>query len=321
VQPCDAQPGDRQDAPRALREMVGTVAQQPPLAVAVRCPEPERPDGDIRAREAQGARIVAVDDLHFGADEDARLRGGVVVHAAIAIEMVFRQIEHHRGIGPETRGRLELEARQLQHDRLRPRPLAGFDPGQRVEHRQADVARDQRLETCAATQGTGHLRNRALAIGAGDREDLRSRQRQLFGPGRNGDSEQLDVPDHADASGDRSLDLGLGERHAGTRGDEVRVAEARRTERAEIDGQLRELAPHRIDAGRLGAGIGRAHVSAVRRQPADHGHAGGAEAEDENALAGDVHRSFSVDSPNRTSIIVMIQNRTTTWFSFQPFSS
>ena len=32
-------------------------------------------------------------------------------------------------------------------------------------------------------------------------------------------------------------------------------------------------------------------------------------------------RSFSVERPTRTSIIVMIQNRTTTWFSFQPFSS
>ena len=32
-------------------------------------------------------------------------------------------------------------------------------------------------------------------------------------------------------------------------------------------------------------------------------------------------RSFSVDRPKRTSIIVMIQNRTTTWFSFQPFNS
>ena len=32
-------------------------------------------------------------------------------------------------------------------------------------------------------------------------------------------------------------------------------------------------------------------------------------------------RSFSVDRPTRTSIMVMIQNRTTTWFSFQPFNS
>ena len=32
-------------------------------------------------------------------------------------------------------------------------------------------------------------------------------------------------------------------------------------------------------------------------------------------------RSFSVDSPTRTSIMVMIQKRTTTWFSFQPFNS
>ena len=32
-------------------------------------------------------------------------------------------------------------------------------------------------------------------------------------------------------------------------------------------------------------------------------------------------RSFKVDNPKRTSIIVMIQKRTTTWFSFQPFNS
>ena len=32
-------------------------------------------------------------------------------------------------------------------------------------------------------------------------------------------------------------------------------------------------------------------------------------------------RSFSEDRPTRTSIIVMIQKRTTTWFSFQPFNS
>lgn len=34
-----------------------------------------------------------------------------------------------------------------------------------------------------------------------------------------------------------------------------------------------------------------------------------------------VHRSLSVESPNSTSSMVTIQNRTTTWFSFQPFSS
>ena len=33
------------------------------------------------------------------------------------------------------------------------------------------------------------------------------------------------------------------------------------------------------------------------------------------------HLSFSEESPTRTSIMVMIQKRTTTWFSFQPFNS
>ena len=32
-------------------------------------------------------------------------------------------------------------------------------------------------------------------------------------------------------------------------------------------------------------------------------------------------RSFSVESPNSTSSMVIIQKRTTTWFSFQPFNS
>ena len=33
------------------------------------------------------------------------------------------------------------------------------------------------------------------------------------------------------------------------------------------------------------------------------------------------HLSLSVESPNSTSIMVMIQKRTTTWLSFQPSSS
>ena len=33
------------------------------------------------------------------------------------------------------------------------------------------------------------------------------------------------------------------------------------------------------------------------------------------------HLSFSVDKPTSTSIMVIIQKRTTTWFSFQPLSS
>ncbi len=34
-----------------------------------------------------------------------------------------------------------------------------------------------------------------------------------------------------------------------------------------------------------------------------------------------IYLNFSVESPTSTSIIVIIQKRTTTWFSFQPFSS
>ena len=54
-------------------------------------------------------------------------------------------------------------------------------------------------------------------------------------------------------------------------------------------------------------GAGDAHDGPVRAQPPGHREASEAEAEDEDALAGElVHRSFSVDRPNSTSSIVMI---------------
>ncbi len=89
---------------------------------------------------------------------------------------------------------------------------------------------------------------------------------------------------------------------------------------------------------------GSARVSATRRskpsrgQPARHRETAVAESEHERAggrslraarcgasLLGAVrrgaHRSFSVESPTSTSIMLMIQNRTTTCVSFQPDSS
>ena len=50
-----------------------------------------------------------------------------------------------------------------------------------------------------------------------------------------------------------------------------------------------------------------------------------AETQHQHSLSLNIHLcrylNFSVDSPNSTSIMVIIQNLTTNWFSFQPFNS
>ncbi len=86
------------------------------------------------------------------------------------------------------------------------------------------------------------------------------------------------------------------------------------------------------------ARVGHAQVEALDGQPARHREAAVAESEHERAggrslraarcgasLLGaarrGAHRSFSVESPTSTSIMLMIQNRTTTCVSFQPDSS
>lgn len=75
------------------------------------------------------------------------------------------------------------------------------------------------------------------------------------------------------------------------------------------------------------SGIGNANTSTRAGGPPDDRQSGVTKAKNQNFLAMPVHLyldfylSFNVDNPNSTSIIVMIQNLTTTWFSFQPFNS
>ena len=94
---------------------------------------------------------------------------------------------------------------------------------------------------------------------------------------------------------------------------------------AEIAGDdlgQRRVRTQRVQPGRGGAAVGHAHTRPAQRAPARHRETGLTEPEDENVFARKfAHRSFSVDSPNSTSMMVMIQKRTTTWVSFQPLSS
>ena len=97
-----------------------------------------------------------------------------------------------------------------------------------------------------------------------------------------------------------------------------------------------ELALEISQARRRGSRVGRAHSPPFALHPARSREPTVSEPEHEDVLPfqgkgsgrlenreGRVahHLSLRVDSPNSTSIMVMIQKRTTTWLSFQPSSS
>ena len=142
---------------------------------------------------------------------------------------------------------------------------------------------------------------------------------------------KLDVADDRDALPQCSLHQVLGERESGTEAQQVDTLQQRRAERAGM-----QLAREIISSRRRFARVGDAHRAALMFYPARDREPGVAEAEHKNPPARESdrlgsrqqveeglshHRSLRVESPNRTSIMVMIQKRTTTWLSFHPSSS
>src|SRR5262249_3945035 len=118
---------------------------------------------------------------------------------------------------------------------------------------------------------------------------------------------------------------------SGADADEINVLEERNPE---CPGD--QLSGVVLFPGRLLARVGGAHDAAVPLHPTRDREPRVAEAEHEHALAAQRHRrgsfqqrirrlahhlSLSVESPKSTSIMVMIQKRTTTCDSFQPSSS
>ena len=107
--------------------------------------------------------------------------------------------------------------------------------------------------------------------------------------------------------------------------DEIEARERLRAEWTQVDLQSGHLGTDGDQIRRRKPRVCRRHQRALRAQPADHRQPGKPEAENEDALARDggrhVQRNLRVERPNSTRSIVMIQKRTTTWFSFHPFSS
>src|SRR5206468_5173403 len=133
---------------------------------------------------------------------------------------------------------------------------------------------------------------------------------------------QLDITNQLDAGVDGFANRRMLLGDAGADRDQVRAIERRCRKRTRLDGDRRKRARELGGVGRRIARVGDAHIRAVACEMADERKPGLAEPEhDSVAIAVAHHLSFSVERPNSTSSIVMIQKRTTTWFSFQPFSS
>ena len=155
-----------------------------------------------------------------------------------------------------------------------------------------------------------------LPFEPGDREHFLLRRQRA--------REELDVADELravrDCGGDRRLILGDSRADR----DEIGAGERRGGGRAGGDRNGRQRAASFAANGGDRPRVGDPHVRALRGEMAREREPGEPESQHDGVASGrrlGVHRSFSVERPNSTSSIVMIQKRTTTWFSFQPLSS
>ena len=185
---------------------------------------------------------------------------------------------------------------------------------QRVEHGFANVAGDDGREPGGPGERAGQRSHRRLAVRARDRDHLRVRRQRA--------REELDVADELRAARNRRRDERLILGNAGADRDQVGTRDGRRAERAGQHANIGELRAEPVRERWRGPRVRDPDGRPARCEMPCERVPGEPKAEhDSVAIRVGHQRSFSDESPNSTSSIVMIQNRTTTWFSFQPFSS
>ena len=201
---------------------------------------------------------------------------------------------------------------------------------ERLERRRADVSGCFAIDAGRAQQVPRKRGHRRLAVRPGDRQHLGARTIAHL------PREQLDIAQHRHRARERFAHDRLFERKSGADAQQIDSLQQRCAERSRDDFD----APSEIArARRRDTRVRDSGHPALRAHPTRDGQSGVSEPEHEHALAEERHGlgsrqglegrlahhsrhlSFSVESPNSTSIIVMIQKRTTTWLSFQPSSS
>ncbi len=134
--------------------------------------------------------------------------------------------------------------------------------------------------------------------------------------------EELDVADELGAARNRRRDERLVLRNTRADRDQVGAGNGGVGERTRhyADFRVRSLQP--VGERRRRPRVGDAHRGAAHGEMTRKREPGEPEAQHDCVASRVIHhRSFKLDSPNSTSSIVMIQKRTTTWFSFHPLSS
>ncbi len=307
VSPRQPQRGERQERLAALGQPVfARPFEQPEIGIAATQAEPDR--ALTRPRHAHDDLVVEIHDRRRRPLEDARLRGRVFREIPVAVEVIGRDVQHGGRLELQRVRGLELVGGQLEHVHR------GRRAGEQVERGLAEVAADPRLDPGCPRELADERRDRALAVGARDADDPPARLAR----------EQLDVADEVEASCRSLAQQRLGERHARRHHDLFRALEHRGVETAERSDRVGHEAAQFRESRRLLARVGHDEPMAARGEVPGCRHAGAAEAHDHAMRSGDglLHqRSFKVASPMRTSMKEMIQKRTITLGSAQPFSS
>jgi len=235
----------------------------------VRCVEAKGPARTAfdRQRTAQG--ILAVDHHLAGAAEDPVLGQVIGRQAAVAVHVVFADVQHGGHFGVELVGGLQLEARQLQHVQL-------DVVRQQVQGRGAEVAADCHTLACLG----GHLADQgghgALGVGAADGHD---RRLGVMG-------EQLDVPGQLDATRGGLLQRRRGQGQARADIQLAGPAQEVHVQLTTAHFHLRVFTAQGVQFRRLLAGVGDRKGNAPARQEANQGHAALAEADNDAELVG-----------------------------------
>ena len=325
-----ADPAERGDGARAaavrLHDLLGLHIE----AVGERVPHRDAHHALAGARDAVGGGlapiVVDADDggaVLLRAGDQPLLDGGVVGKRAVAVEVVFGDVDQDADRGVERRRQVDLIGRDFDHVHAQTsvRGLRKFDCGLRRlqrEDRGADIAADLDVVAGGVQQVCDQRGGGGFAVGAGDGDERRvGRAAAALA------AEQLDVADHLDRRGMRQ-----------PHGPVRRRMRQRHARRKHQRGDPRPVDVPQIGGGNAGArrlldGVGAVvpadHVGAAGQQRARARQPRAAEAEHRDFLSGEGgdgdHRSFSVDSPASASTTEMIQKRITICGSVQPSCS
>ena len=114
-------------------------------------------------------RIIRIQNLHAIATENLVLGMRIVEQVVVAVEMVFRNVQHRRRSRAQAFSVFQLEAGKLQHPHVR---LFTFALQFRLQNRRTDIARDNGIQPALDAEVADQARYRGFAVAAGNRNHL-----------------------------------------------------------------------------------------------------------------------------------------------------